>query len=64
MGVSMVDMEGMEVGIRGRELGSRGVEAFGEGGDIAGLASLSIMITLHIQMPMPILVNWRIVIKS
>ena len=47
IGVSMVDMEGMEVGIRGREFGSiEGVEAFGEEEpNLAGLASLSIMIT-------------------
>ena len=57
VGVSMVDMEvGMEVGMRGRELGSRGVqvEAFreeggdcGREGNLAGLASLSIMITFE-----------------
>ena len=53
MGVSMVDMEGIEVGMRGREFGSRGrVETFGEeggdcrrGGNLDGLASLSIIMT-------------------
>ena len=42
MGVSMVDMEGMEVGIRGREFSWRGEEAEG---NLADLASLSIVIT-------------------
>ena len=55
MGVSMVDMEGIEVGMRGREFGSRGrVETFGDeggdcgrGGNLAGLASLSMIITCN-----------------
>ena len=47
MGVSMVDMEAMEVGIRGREFSWREEEAFGEEaeGNLAGLFSLSIVIT-------------------
>ena len=64
MGVSMVDMEGMEVGMRGREFGSRGVvETFGEeggdcrrGGNLAGLASLSIIITFTQYAKISILV--------
>ena len=70
MGVSMVDMEGMEVGMRGREFGSRGrvFEAFGEeGGDcrregnLDGLASLSIIITCNTICKNFNIDNWLVI---